>query len=211
MLETSRFKQVFLATLFIWASGCSFACGNPGEVSEAYYSAITNGDFATSAKMFHPDGVSSLRSRLDFMYESDDESVNNFWPMFGEDADPATVKAMTDQEFFEVLHVLVTEKSTAGELMRLDAYEVVGTVMEDDETAHVLVRVHTTLTMEGKENFYAKNKADVYFDVQSMRCRNGEWMIEKDDGVDGLVFALEAHRDLLEQRKASAANASKKN
>jgi len=202
---------VFFAMVFVWASGYAFACGNPDEVSEAYFSAVINGDFATSASMFHPDGVSSLRSRLDFMYESDDENLNNFWQIFGEDADPASVKAMTDQEFFEILHTVVTEKSTAGELMRLDAFEVVGTVMEDDATAHVLVRVHTTLTMEGKENVYLKNKADVYFDVQSMRCLNGVWMIEKDDGVDGLVLALEAQRDFSEQRSVSGSETSKLN
>ena len=203
LLVTSRFKDVLVALALVCISGHAFACGDPSEVSELYYSAIIEGDFTTSAKMFHPEGISKLRSRLDFVYDSDDEKLENFWPLFGEDADSATVESMSDQEFFEVLHALMAKQSTVGDFMHIRAYEVLGTVMEGDKTAHVLVRVHTTLTKEGKASPFLKNKADVYFDVQSMRCSNGKWLIEKDDGVDGLVLALEGQRDFDAQRDAS--------
>ncbi len=199
-------KNALLAFVCTWAVSAAFACDDPSDVSEAYYSAVIAGDYSTSARMFHPDGISELRSRLDFLYETDDENLNNFWSVFGDGAEPSTVRSMTDLEFFEVLHSLTTEQATAGELMRLHKYEVVGTVMEDDNTAHVLVRLYTELTLEGKANFYARNKAEVYFDVQSMQCLDDRWMIEKDDVVEGLVFALELQNDLTKDREQAEQN-----
>ncbi len=196
-------KSTRLSLFFLFPAGLALACGDPAEVSEAYYSAVIAGDYSTTATMFHPEGISAQRSRLDFLYDTEDEGLSNFWNIFGEDVGPDEVRAMTDLEFFEVLHSITTEKATASELMRLDRYEVVGTVMEDEKTAHVLVRNYSSLTLAGKSNFYAKNKPEVYFDVQSMRCVDGHWKIEKDDGVEGLVFALETARDLAIDRQAA--------
>ena len=194
-------KIAFLAFFCTCAVSVALACDDPSDVSEAYYSAVIAGDYSTSAQMFHPEGISEQRSRLDFLFETDDENLIKFWDVFGEGTAPSAIKSMTDQEFFEVLHSVTTEQATAGELMQLHKYEVVGTVMEDENTAHVLVRLYTTLTLEGKANSYARNRADVYFDVQSMRCLGESWMIEKDDGVEGLVFALEVASDLTKDRE----------
>ena len=169
-------------------ASCANANDDPSETVRNYYQVVASGDYAAAAKMFHPDGIAELRSRLDFLYDSDDGYLNGFWHIFGEDVEPAAVKAMTDQAFFEVLYIVVIEQAISLDRLDPHKYEVLGAVMEGDQTAHVLVRGHASVD----------DKSYDYLFVQTLHRIGERWALGRDVGVEGLVVSLETKGELIE-------------
>jgi len=184
---STRFKRAALIVFFsIALANCANATSDPSDTVRNYNQAVASGNYVAASRMFHPDGMAEQRSRLEFLFESGDENLVLFRVIFGEDAEPETVKAMTDQEFFEFLYVLLMEQATSKDWLDLHEYKVLGAVMEGEHTAHVLV----------KGGASTRGKSYDYVFVHTLHRVGERWVIERDTGVEAFVNTINARGEL---------------
>lgn len=156
---------------------------DPSATVEAYYELLRSSDYVGVASMFDPTELSEFRGVLRVLEENPSESDQEFMKtVFGPDITAEKLKAMSDSEYFSTFLNLIFQQLQAANGFSFDGVEIIGSVNEGDEKAHVVIRQTVGL---------GENPVEL-LDVVPLTLVDGDWKLAMKGDIKGIAAALSA-------------------
>ncbi len=128
------------ASTFLFSLSAVFA-GAPSDATKAYYATLKKKDYVAAAKTFDPAALKAFRDTLSFFNDLPDEEAGDTLSMFfGEGASKASVKKMSDAEFFASFLKGSLEEMEEATGTEPGEVQVVGELPEGEDVVHVVTR-----------------------------------------------------------------------
>ncbi len=155
--------------LVLGGSQLSFAQGSgPLVTTEKFYDHLRNTDYVAAADMFDPAEVAEFRDLLRVVFDNPSETdIQQMQAMFGPDFTIEKIRAMSDAEFFSTFLRMIFQQLLATGAMSLDGVEILGSVADGDDQAHVVIR---------QTIGFGDNPVEM-MDVVSLRRSGDEWKL----------------------------------
>ena len=155
--------------------------GEPSATAIAFYDFLRSSDYVGAASTFDPKELGEFRDLLRIIYENPNETdLQQIEALFGPDITVERLNAMSDSEFFSTFLKLIFQQLQASGSFSFDGVEVIGSVREGDEKAHVVIR--QTLGL-------GENSVEM-MDVVSMRLIEDNWKLMMKGDMKGLAAAV---------------------
>ncbi|MDJ0758429.1 MAG: hypothetical protein QNJ19_03480 [Woeseiaceae bacterium] len=157
------------------------ADAEPSATAVMFYEIVRSGDYVRAASMFDPKELGEFRDLLRIVYENPNVSdPQQIEALFGPDITVEKLNAMSDSEFFSTFLQLIFQQLQASGSFSFDGIEVIGSVPEGDEKAHVVIRQRLG---------WGENSVEM-MDVISMRLIEGKWKLMMKGDMKGLAAAI---------------------
>lgn len=175
-------KTFFCLLIIIGGSSLSLASdAEPSATAVAFYDFLKSSNYVEAAALFDPEELSEFRDVLRVVYEDTNETDRRqLQRFFGADVTVERLNAMSDAEFFSTFLRLIFQQLQASGSFSLDGVEVLGSVREGDDRAHVVIRQKIGL---------GENTVDM-MDVVSVRLIEKDWKLMMKADMKGVAAAV---------------------
>ena len=140
----------------------------PADTAVAFYDHLRAGNYSDAAALFDPGELANFRDMLRIIYEQATEAdVEQLEALFGAGITVEKLNQMSDSEFFSSFLMLIFQQLQASGSFSMDGIEIIGSVLENGDRAHVVIR---------QKVGFGANSIEM-MDVMSTRLIQGEWKL----------------------------------
>jgi hypothetical protein len=165
-----------------------FPAGSPESAVLTYIDAMKEGKLDRMAELMHPEALATFHAMMQPIVEAAEKSeptANEVLQMFDGVTSVAQLRKLGDAKFFSSFYLgMASLEPDLLDALKDADIEVLGHVMEGDDTAHVLYRVTTTTGSTMKQT-----------EVVSLRRTKSGWGVLLTNEIEAMAESIRASID----------------
>lgn len=153
------------------------------ERTELYFDDLKARQYKAAASHFDPEQLKEFRVMMEFYKEIPEEPQREFIKaFFGEHQSTESVQALSDTEFFAGMFIFIMQRAEATGGLNFDGLEILGTVAEGEDKAHLVTRNRISM---GEVEIEA-------MEVVSLKKYGNNWKVMMSGRIKGLPAQLKS-------------------